>query len=110
LQNPRQVAVGGIEEGPASKAGVHWGDVLISVNGVPTSGKTADELESLFSTTVPALMRIQIDRLGSKKTVDFRLERAEEVARQNGKRFVGDQIVPSWTTEENLHCFLRGAH
>ena len=30
LRDPTQVMVGGIEEGPASKAGLHWGDVLIS--------------------------------------------------------------------------------
>jgi C-terminal processing protease CtpA/Prc len=107
LRDPTQVMVGGIEEGPASKAGVHWGDVLIAVNGVPVAGKTASALEDMFSVTQPALMRLQIDRLGSVKTLEFLIEKAVEIARQNGKRFVGGHLVPIWANEQDLHCFLK---
>lgn len=107
LRDPAQVTVGGIENGPAARAGVHWGDVVISVNGIPIAGKTATELESLFSAREPAIMHLQIDRLGSQKTFDFHLENAEDIAHQNGKQFVDGQIVPLGISEEDLHCFLK---
>jgi S1-C subfamily serine protease len=107
LRDPAQVMVGGIEEGPASKAGVHWGDVLISVNGVPVAGKTAAELEQMFAATQRAMMRLQIDRLGATKTFDFGLEKAGEIARQNGKRIVDGHPVPIWAAAGDVHCFLK---
>lgn len=107
LRDPVQVTVGGIEDGPAARAGVHWGDVVISVNGIPIAGKTEAELESLFSSRRPAMMHLQIDRLGLVKTFDFRLEKAEDIARQNDKRFLDGQIVPMWVSEEGLHCFAK---
>jgi C-terminal processing protease CtpA/Prc len=104
LRDPVEVAVGGIEDGPAARTGVHWGDVVISVNATPTAGKTEAELESLFSAAGPAAMHLQVDRLGLRKTSDFRLEKAEDVARENGKRFLHGQIVPSWASEKDLPC------
>jgi C-terminal processing protease CtpA/Prc len=105
LRDPAQVTVGGIEEGPASRAGVHWGDVLVSVNGVPVAGKTPSELEQMFSVTQPAPMRLQIDRLGAVKRLEFDLEKAREIARQNGKRFANSNVAPIWVTDQDLHCF-----
>jgi C-terminal processing protease CtpA/Prc len=95
------------EDGPAAKAGVHWGDALISVNGTPALGKTGTELELLFSAKAPAPVHLQIERLGSMKTVDFRMEKAEGIARQNGKRFIDGQLVPLWASDQYLHCFLK---
>lgn len=106
LRDPPQVTVGGIEDGPASKAGLHWGDVLVSVNDTPVAGKTPSELEQLFSATQPATVRLQIERLGLSRTFEIHLEKAGEVARRNGKRFVDGQIVPIWATHTDLHCFV----
>ena len=106
LHNPVQVRVGGIEDGPASRAGVHWGDVLVSVNGVPTAGRTPLELKRMFLATHREKMRLQIDRMGSLKMFDFYLEKAQDIARQNGKRFVDGRLVPIWVSNEYLHCFL----
>ncbi len=106
LRDPAQAAVGGIEDGPASQAGAHWGDVLLSVNDVAVAGKTPSEIERMFSATEPAPMRLQIDRLGAVKTLEFHLEEAGEIARQNGKRFAQGQLVPIWATAGDLHCFL----
>jgi S1-C subfamily serine protease len=107
LRGPPELAVGGMEDGPARKAGVHSGDLLISVNGVHLATKTSTELENLLSSVVPASMSLEIDRLGSRKTFEFRLESAGEIARQNGKRFVDGRLVPIWAVEPDLHCFLR---
>ncbi len=107
LRDPSQVTVGGIEDGPAAHAGLHWGDVLIAVDGTPTAGKTQAELASVFSALESKTMHLEIERLGMAKNMAFRLEKAEDIARQNGKRFVADQLVPSWTREVDLHCFLK---
>jgi S1-C subfamily serine protease len=106
LRDPAQVTVGGIEKGPASKAGVHWGDVLLFVNGVPIAGRTPTELERMLSATQPAPMRLLIDRLGWVKTLEFRLEKASEIARRNGERFAEGRPVPAWADGGDLHCFL----
>jgi S1-C subfamily serine protease len=107
LRDPSQVTVGGIEEGPAAQAGVHWGDVLIAVDGTPIAGKTQTELASVFSAPESRTMHLEIERLGMPKHIAFRLEKAEDIARQNGKRFVADQLVPSWASERDIHCFLK---
>lgn len=107
LRNPNQAMVGGIEDGPASKVGVRWGDILLAVNGTPIEGKTPAQLEQMFSATEPARRRLTFESFGSVKTVEFRLEKAGEIARENGQRFVGSQLVPAWVTEEDLPCFLK---
>jgi peroxiredoxin len=105
LRNPAQVAVGGVELGPASRAGVHWGDVVLSVNGIPTAGKTAAELERLFSSSRRESIQLRTDRLGVIRTVEFEGEKASEIARLNGLRFANDRTIPIWVTKDDLHCY-----
>jgi hypothetical protein len=45
LKNPAQVVVLGIEDGSASRAGVHWGDTILSANGVDPRKNSVAELE-----------------------------------------------------------------
>jgi len=106
LRDPKEVQVGGIEEGPASDAGIHWGDVLLSVNGLGAGDKTHVELEQMFSATAPATIHIQIKRLDSEKEFRIQLEKGEDIARRNGKRIVDGQVVPIWANDADLHCFL----
>jgi C-terminal processing protease CtpA/Prc len=52
-----EAMVGGIEDGPAARAGVHWGDAVLTVNGKPTASQSASELERLLSSTRPKVMQ-----------------------------------------------------
>lgn len=104
LRNPVQVAVGGIEDSPASEAGVHWGDVIVSVDGVSVAGKSVSELEKLFSHSKPEVMRLNIDRLGKFRAVEFKLEKASDIAQRNGLRFENGHWVPTWATVQDLEC------
>jgi hypothetical protein len=107
LRDPEQLTVGGIEDRPASRAGVHWGEVLKSVNGVPVTGMTPAELEQIFAVAVPVQMRLEIDRLGEAKTFEFQLEKASEIARLNEHRLVDGRPVPIWATGKDVQCFLQ---
>lgn len=90
LDNPAQVAVGGIEQGPASDAGVLWADVVVSVDGVSVAGKTASQLEDMLSGNEPRKMTIEIERCGKAYdernydllclSVDFRFDRLRSAA------------------------------
>jgi dipeptidyl aminopeptidase/acylaminoacyl peptidase len=105
LHNPAQVVVGGIENGPALQAGVSSGDTIVSVNGVSTMGKPPSELERLFSSARPELIRLKIDRLGSLRTVEFRLEKALEIASQSGWRLANGRLIPLWAIGQDSRCF-----
>jgi dipeptidyl aminopeptidase/acylaminoacyl peptidase len=105
LRGPEQITIGGIEDGPASRAGAHSGDVILSVNGIPVSKKTLLELQRLFSSTRPESMRLEIDRLGSVRTFQFKLAKASDIARQNGWRLAGGRFIPEFADGADPLCF-----
>src|SRR6202035_1442009 len=82
LKNPAQVVVLGIEDGPASRAGVHWGDTILSVNGIDPRNKSVAELESLFSSQKPGSMTLKIERDSATKEFTFQLAEAAQVLRE----------------------------
>jgi membrane-associated protease RseP (regulator of RpoE activity) len=102
---PQAMTVGGIEEGPAKAAGVHYGDPIVSVNGVNPRGKTGAELEQLFSSPSPATMTLVIDRDGQTKKFKFQLAKASDVAAANHKRLYKGRMIPSVIPMAYLHCF-----
>jgi C-terminal processing protease CtpA/Prc len=107
LKNPSQVAALGIEDGPASRAGVHWGDTILAVNGVDPRDKSVTELEQLFSREKPAPMSLRVERGGSIKTYQFELKEAAQVLRDNGKQiYHGSILLPISIPEKYLPCFL----
>ena len=103
---PQPIMVGGIEDGPGKRAGVHYGDAIVSVNGVDPRGKSMAELEKLFRSETPADMRLVVDRDGIRKTFNFPLQKASEVAALNSKRSYEGRMIPSVIPEAYLHCYL----
>jgi membrane-associated protease RseP (regulator of RpoE activity) len=102
---PQAMTVGGIEEGPAKAAGIHYGDPIISVNGVSPRRKSLTELEQLFSSPTPATMTLVIDRDGETKMFKFQLAKASDVAAANHKRMYEGRMIPSVIPTPYLHCF-----
>jgi C-terminal processing protease CtpA/Prc len=105
LKNPAQVVVLGIEDGPASQAGVHWGDTILSVNGVHRRNKSVAELEPLFSSQKADSMTLKIGHDNTTKEFTFQLAEAAQVLRDNQKRFLHGQLIPLWLPERYLYCF-----
>jgi membrane-associated protease RseP (regulator of RpoE activity) len=102
---PQAMTVGGIEEGPAKAAGVHYGDPIVSVNGVSPHAKSPSELEQLFSSPTPATMTLVIDRDGDTRMFKFQLAKAADVAAANHKRMYEGRMIPSVIPPPYLHCF-----
>ncbi len=107
LREPRALMVGGIEVSAASRAGIHWGDLLLQLNGAALDGKTNGEIEALFSTTVPAKIQLTIERRGAKKTVTFRLERVSAVLKENQQKLVRNHAVPADISDQDLPCVTK---
>jgi C-terminal processing protease CtpA/Prc len=102
---PQPVMIGGIEDGPAKRAGVHYGDAVVSVNDVNPRGKSTVELGRLFSSTTPMNLKLVIDRDNALKTFNFPLEKAEDVAVENHKQRYQDKMIPSAIPISYLHCW-----
>ena len=100
-----QVTVGGIEDGPASRAGVRWGDRIVAVNGVDPRGKSLAEVESLLASSKPATMTLIIERAGERKILSFELGQAATVLRDNQWQIINGKMIPLWVPEKYLHCF-----
>lgn len=105
FRNPRKVIVGGIENSPASRAGVHWGDTILNVNGVPVAGKSLAELEQMFSADHAVLTRLTIYRADAEKTIIYMLAKASDIIAENGKSMYKGRIIPSGVADRDLHCF-----
>ena len=107
LREPEEVMVGGIDDGPASKAGLHWGDVILSVNGVNPRGKTATELEVIFTGSRRQEMRLVVNRLGTVRTIVFQLQKVADLLKRNQLRLVNSTLVPAELAEEDMKWFLQ---
>ena len=101
----QQITVGGIENGPAYRSGIRWGDRILTVNGVDPHGKSIAAMEALLSSPQPAPMVLTISRAGTQKTFSFTLEQASDVLRENRWKVVHGQIVPLWIPDKYLPCF-----
>ncbi len=60
---------------PAEKAGLLLGDILLVVNNKDTAGLKMHEINEVFSGEDGKLIRLQIDRNGSRLNYEFKLEK-----------------------------------
>ena len=104
LRAPTQVVVAGMEDGPAALAGVHWGDVIIAIDGVSPNGKSASELATLLSGQESRTVHLKLDRLGSIRDMEYALIRTAYLLKQNKKQIVNGSIIPDSLDESYLHC------
>lgn len=105
FRSPREVFATGVENGPASRAGLRQGDRIVSVNGANLAQKTPQETEAMFSGSRSELIHLEIDRGGIIKTIEYRTERAAAILKQNQLRMVNGQVVPAGLADEDIKCF-----
>lgn len=101
----KPVTVGGIEDGPAKHAGVHYGDTILRVNGIDPKGKSIPDVERLFSSTEATKITVLIERDGDHRTISFDLERASDIAAKNMKQQYQGRMIPSVIAPGDLHCW-----
>jgi C-terminal processing protease CtpA/Prc len=102
-RNPGAV-VGGIEAGPASRAGIRYGDIILSVDGTPISGQTPEAAEHLLSSDKPRQISLLVERLSKTKVFHFELERADRILSQNGWQIVHGEKFPAAINPMELDC------
>lgn len=100
--------VGGIENGPAKRAGVEYGDVVMSIDGVVATDKSAAELEALLSGREARRVVLVLERLGKRKRCEFILDRADGILAANGMQVVRGKHLPAAIPAAELECAFQG--
>jgi C-terminal processing protease CtpA/Prc len=105
LADPDEVIVGGIENGPAQRAGVRWGDRIHSVNEVDLAGKSVQDLESIFASRRPERVRLKVERAGRVLTIAYTAEETRKTLATNRRQRVNGRLLPSGLNPEDTRCY-----
>lgn len=104
LRDPAEVTVGGIEPGPAARAGLHWGDRILEVGDVALTGKTQAQLESLFCTQTSQNVELVVLRGETTRRISFTTSKTADILRSNGVMLMGSSLVPVGVAAEDVKC------
>lgn len=86
------VVVAPAEGGPAEKAGIRAGDVIVAVDGISTEDLQPEEVSTLTSGESGSTVVITIERFGLSQTLDFELKRERiEVHNVSYSGLIGEQ-------------------
>lgn len=105
FRDPTRIVVGGVEIGPASRAGVHWGDTIVALNGVDPRGLAPAKLESLLSAKKPSKMKLVVSRAGVTRKFNFTPAKVAAILAENGHKMVDGTLVPIDLDDSDIHCF-----
>jgi C-terminal processing protease CtpA/Prc len=106
VKAPDEVIVSAMEDGPATHAGLHSGDVVLSVNGKDVKGLAPQDLEKLLTSTTPAKMTLKVQRIDLERTFEFPLWKASDVLRINQLQLVDGHLMPVNIPQKYQHCFV----
>jgi hypothetical protein len=105
-RDPGEVVATGVESGPASLAGLRQGDTILSINETELGEKTPGQIEALFSGNRSELVRLTIDRGGTRKTLEYRTEKVSEILKVNQLRLFDGQVIPLNLAHEDIPCYM----
>jgi carboxyl-terminal processing protease len=87
------VVVAPTDGGPAAKAGIRAGDVIVAVDGVSTENLQPEEVNTLTQGEIGSDVVITIRRFGLDQTIDFTLTRENiEVTNISYSGFIGEEM------------------
>ncbi|MEX2364261.1 MAG: S41 family peptidase [Balneolaceae bacterium] len=69
------VVVAPVDGGPAAKAGIRAGDVIVAVDGISTENLQPEEVSTLTAGESGSEVTVTIERFGINQTLDFKLKR-----------------------------------
>lgn len=104
LRDPPQLMVAGIEDGPAARAGVHWGDIITSIDGADVTAQSAEQVRDLLSSKGPKVVRLRVNRGTEAKEFDISLERTASILKEHHRQIVSGLVLPDRLNSDVVRC------
>ncbi|MBI1332752.1 MAG: PDZ domain-containing protein [Armatimonadetes bacterium] len=80
-------------DGPADKAGIKGGDVVIAVNGKDVGGMNSDDIVLLIKGEENTTVRLRVVRPNVKDPIDFSMKREKVVPPNVESKYIADQNI-----------------